>query len=110
MEELSLCGLFLMDEAKKVDRMFGVPQSTQHTTSDATPDIFQIATYLLLEGACREDAGHKGDHVVDPMTAGSKKVAQGHLNPYLQGTAETEEHEDPVEGEVDLDYEIFHVT
>ncbi len=29
---------------------------------------------------------------------------------YLQGTAETEAYEDPVEGEVDLDDEIFKVT
>ena len=106
--------MFLMEEAKKVDQMFGVPQSSHHTTSDAISDIYQIAEYLLSEGATtaagREDASHKGDHVLDPMTAGSKKVARGHLDPYLQGTVETEEHEDLPEGEIGLDYERFTVT
>ncbi len=110
MEDLSLCGMFLMDEAKKVDRMFGVMQSSQHTTGDATSDIVKIAKYLLEEGVCKEDAEHHGDELQNPMVAGSKKVAGGHLDKYLTGEVDTDTHEHPGErGEIDFDYELYDV-
>ncbi len=70
-----LCVMFLMDEAKNVNKMFGVPQSSHHTISDATSDIVKIAAHLRSEGASKEDKHRKGDQLVDPMVAGSRKVA-----------------------------------
>ena len=39
-EEISLCGLFLLEASKKTNEAFQVPSSsTQHTIRDATEDI-----------------------------------------------------------------------
>ena len=46
-EDLSLCALFLMEAAKKVDREFGVTQSTSHSTRDADKDIGTVMNNLL---------------------------------------------------------------
>ena len=39
MEDISLSALFLMDVAKRVDKVFGVTQSVTHTSRDAKKDI-----------------------------------------------------------------------
>ena len=41
-EELSLCALFLMSAAKKVDKEFSCQQSSAHTVSEAKKDIDKI--------------------------------------------------------------------
>ena len=46
-EDLSLCGLFLMDVTKTIDQEFGVHHSTSHTTTDATNDIKKLAKHLV---------------------------------------------------------------
>ena len=39
-EEISLCGMFLLEAGKKADQTFNVPPaSTSHTVRDATEDI-----------------------------------------------------------------------
>ena len=46
-EELSLCALFLMSAAKKVDQELGCHQSTAHTIRDANKDISKMMKVLL---------------------------------------------------------------
>ena len=46
-EELSLCALFLMSAAKKVDKEFACHQSSAHTVREAGLDITKMANLLL---------------------------------------------------------------
>lgn len=55
MEDVSLCVLFLMDAAKRVDRMFRVSQSVAHTARDANKDITtKMVAHLLSEKVTKE--------------------------------------------------------
>ena len=55
-EDVSLCGLFLLDAAKKADELFGVHKpSTRHTVRDAQGDITKLCSYLIDNKASKED-------------------------------------------------------
>lgn len=47
LEDVSMCGLFLLEACKKVDKMFGAECSGAHTTRDTGGDIKKIATYFM---------------------------------------------------------------
>ena len=49
-EDLSLCGLFLMQVAKKIDMEFGAHRTTAHTTLDAFKDIDKLSRHLKIKG------------------------------------------------------------
>ena len=107
LEEISMCGLFLLDVCKKVDGMFGAECSGAHTTRDAGGDIKNIAIYLHEEKVTKEVASRQGWSFTDPRTLGYKKVAEGKLDAYLH---EEEDSSDDTEqdprGEMDLNYEL----
>lgn len=53
--DVSMCALFLLEAAKKCDKVFGVPpQSTAHTVRDAKSDIGMICQHLLDKEITKE--------------------------------------------------------
>ena len=60
LEDVSMCGLFLLEVCKKVDRMFGAECSGAHTTRDAGGDIKKITTYLQAEKVSKEVESRQG--------------------------------------------------
>lgn len=110
LEEISLCALMLMNTAKKVDQMYGVTQSSSHTTRDATGDIKKIVHHLLSEGVTKEKEVCEGPGFEDPRVLGSKKVSEGKLDDYLKEEVELEEQDTNIEcGEADINYELYDV-
>ena len=113
LEDVSLGAFFLMDVAKRVDTMFGVPQSSRHTVRDASADIQWMAKLLREEGITTENPERKGHPFKDPLALGSQKVAEGRLEKYLTGCFEDDpdDKEAPaIEGEINFDYELFDVA
>ena len=81
-EDVSLCGLFLLDAAKKVDEMFGVHKpSTKHTVKG---DITRMCSYLIDNNASKEDLSRTNILTFDdPETKGLERVAKGWIEEYL---------------------------
>ena len=107
LEDVSMCGLFLLEVCKKVDRMFGAECSGAHTIRDAEGDINRIATYLRAEKVTKEVKDREGWDFTNPHTLGYAKVAEGKLDAYLH---EEEDNSDDTEqdpqGEMDINYEL----
>ena len=117
MEDVSLCALFLMDVAKRVDRMFGVSQSVTHTARDANKDITKMVVHLLSEKVTTE-LEQRQSHLTfeDPSVAGCRCIAGGHIDKYLKeevddenDVSESTDDEIP-EIIVDLNYELYDVV
>ena len=68
-EDLSLCGLFLMEAAKKVDKEFEAHCTSQHYVVDAYNDITKLCTSLMEK---------KGDERNSPAY-GAWKIEKGSL-------------------------------
>ena len=92
-EDVSLCGLFLLDAAKKVDEIFGVHKpSTKHTVRDPQGDTTKICSYLIDNNASKEDLSKKSILTFDnPETKGLERVAKGWIKEYLSGSVQLEE-------------------
>ena len=56
LEDVSLGAFFQLDVAKRVDTMFGVPQTSCHTTRDTTTDIKHMVKVLCEEGVTMEES------------------------------------------------------
>ena len=95
-EEISLCGMFLLEAGKKADQTFNVPPaSTSHTVRDATEDILTMTRDLLVRAAV-EDTDRLGSPFIDPTTRGMEdKAAKGWIESILQndGTFGEEERD-----------------
>lgn len=109
-EDVSLCGMFLMDAAKRADELFGVHKpATRHTVRDAQGDISKMCSYLTDNNVCKEDLSRAGSATFDdPETKGLQRVAKGWVEDYLSGSVQYED-EEPVEvtmDEDDLYYEL----
>ena len=84
-EEISLCGMFLLEAARKADKAFNVyPPSTRHTTRDADTDTHTM-TQDLLQRAVIENLDHHGPPFPDPTTKGMEgKASKGWIESVLQ--------------------------
>ena len=93
-EELSLCGMFLLEASRKADKAFNVPPpATHHTVRDATADILTMTRDLLVRKAAQETDRY-GSCFVDPSTRGmEEKVATGWIEDIL-GRSTTVEEQD----------------
>lgn len=109
-EDVSLCGLFLLDAAKKADELFGVHKpSTRHTVRDAQGDITKLCSYLIDNKASKEDLSRTSILTFDdPETKGLERVAKGWIEEYLSGSVQFEEDEsvEVTMDEDDLYYEL----
>ena len=110
MEDISLSALFLMDVAKRVDKMFGVTQSVTHTSRDAKKDIKKMVLHLLSEKITTEVTSRQS-HIrfEDSSVAGSRIIAGGYIDKYLKGEVEdiVSDSDDGVcENIIDPNYEL----
>ena len=61
-EEISPCGMFLLEAGKKADSIFNIPSaSTHHTVRDATDDILTMIQDLMATTAVQE-RGRQAPH------------------------------------------------
>jgi len=109
MVDVSLCGLFLLDAAWKVDVALKTPfHSGHHTTSNPSQDIQRMTTYLLEEKVTC-DAQHKGPKFDCPQQKGSNKMGEAFVR-YVQGDDDDDDNTENISDEediVDIDYELF---
>ena len=91
-EEISLCGMFLLEASKRADKAFNVPHpATQHTVRDATGDILTMTQDLLARRAV-EETDRSGTPFSDPTTRGMEdKVAKGWIENVLGSNAMVDE-------------------
>ena len=69
-EEISLCGMFLMEAGKKADQAFNVAlPSTNHTIRDGAEDILTMMQDLLSQKTVVE-TNLSGSPFTDPTTRG----------------------------------------
>ena len=111
MTTMSLCGLFLLDTAKRVDHEFQVPvRSSRHTERDAHSDILKMACHLVEEKVARDRERESGDFV-NPFNKGAEKIASGYIDNYLKRTEidnieHTQDSDSNQRGELDSIYEL----
>ena len=106
-EDVSLCGLFLLDAAKKADELY--KPSTRHTVRDAQGDITKLCSYLIDNKASKEDLLRTSILTFDdPETKGLEQVAKGWIEEYLSVSVQFEEDEsvEVTMDEDDLYYEL----
>ncbi len=109
--DVSMCALFLLEAAKKCDKVFGVPpSSTTHTVRDSKSDIQKIRNMLLEKDVTTEKSSRTTPSFVDPTTNGMATLTKGdwlqkHLVSRFEDNLQDEHH-----GEIDLDYEIADLT
>ena len=107
--DVSMCALFLLEAAKKCDRVFGVTvQFTSHTARDSKADIIKIQQHLLQKEITKENTERKTPEFVDPTKSGLDTITKGdwlqkHLQLNFEDNLQSEEED---RGELDLDYEL----
>ena len=74
-EEVSLGVLFLIDAVKKFDKAMGAsPQTTAHTTRDASEDVKKMVTYLKENNVSQLVENRLRPELLDPTNEGYKKT------------------------------------
>ena len=78
-----MCGLLLLDAAKKADQEFQTPyKSSNHTTRDSEKDVMRMTCYLIEEKVA-SDQQRGGCEFLNPLTLGAKKIAAGYIEKHL---------------------------
>ena len=108
-EELSLCALFLMSAAKKVDKEFSCHQSSVHTVREAKKDIDNMAQQLLEKSATSFLTGRTGPIFEDPTEKGLKKLCNTEWVHEILAKSTSDEEVEEEERYTDLDYDISDV-
>lgn len=106
-EDISLCGLFLMEVAKHIDHQFGVHHTSRHTTLDASEDITKLAHHLVEKGVVSMDS----PDFEDPTVGGLNKLCN---TTWIKDTLNKVELDDNLEREdihgiTDSTYELCDV-
>ena len=118
MEEVSMCGLSLLESAKKADKEFqALPRYSHHTVRSAEDDVEKMARHLMLENVTEQcpDRGSDTVKFVEPLELGMEKIVHGWIKSYLQSTEEedthtaTDEHTD-YDNMVELDYNLHDIV
>ena len=105
-EELSLCALFLMSAAKKVDKEFSCHQSSAHTVREANKDI---DNHLLEKGATSFLTDRTDPIFEDPTEKGLKRLCNTEWVHEILARGTNEEEVEEEERNTDLDYDISDV-
>ena len=80
--------LFLMEAAQKADRAFCVPpQTSAHTTHDASIDVLKMVKHLLDKDVTTESAERRSPQFLDPTENGWKKLTKAWLKDTLERTS-----------------------
>ena len=118
-EDVSMCALFLMDAAKKIDREFQCHHSSAHTEWDAERDISKLLEHLLDKTVVAHSPERNTPSFTDPTDTRYKKLCNtSWVQEILSKTGREDcdldvEEDDMVDedtDEIDLDYEIADVT
>ena len=120
MEDISMCGLFLLDTAKRADQEFQIPyRSSHHTVRSAESDIKKMVSHLLEENVTCEREERGNIKFNEPIQVGMQKVVNGWLQNYLKFSGSESPTDDSQElnqdgelhvGYIDLDYELHTTT
>lgn len=88
MEEVSMCGLFLLEAAKKADQEFLIPStSSHHTIRSSEEDIKKMTKHLMEEKVPQEVVDRSVQiEFEEPIELGMKKIVEGWLRNYLQSS------------------------
>lgn len=108
---VSMCASFLLEAAKKCDKIFAVtPRSTAHTIRDSNVDIKKIREHLLEKGITKEDKDRTAPAFIDPTNSGLDTLCKGDwLQKHLASTGCDNLHNEQEHDEIDLDYELSDV-
>lgn len=111
MDEVSLCTLFLMEAAKKVDQAFLVTaQDTKHTVRDSQQDIRRMVDFLLEKEVTSEISSRSSsDLFSDPTLKGMGKLTGTWLQAFLSRTADNDDlgvEAEERDFDIDLDFEL----
>ena len=114
---VSMCALFLLEAAKRCDRVFAVPpKSTAHTVGDSKSDIKKLEKHLLERGITTENPDRLTPAFPafeDPTEVGLNKLTKGNwLRNHLQSDFEDLQgaHGEENVGEINIDYELADVS
>ena len=93
-EEISLCGMFLLQAGKKADSAFNVPPaSIHHNVRDARTDVLIMMEDILANAA--EERDRHGSPFADPTTRGMEdKAAKGWIEGVLRKDTMYEEEDE----------------
>lgn len=108
-EELSLCALFLMSAAKKVDKEFSCQQSSAHTVREARKDIDKMADLLLEKSVTSFSTSRTSPTFNDPTEKGLKKLCNTEWVHEMLTRDVTDEDMEEEEHVIDLDYDIADI-
>ena len=109
-EDISLCGLFLMEVTKRVDREYSVHNGAAHTATNSRRDIVKLAEHLMSANIRSKTS------FVDPTSDGLKKMT---TTTWIQDTLNRNELLDDSVGErgddynehgIDITYELADVV
>lgn len=110
--DVSMCALFLLEAAKRCDKVFGVPpQSTAHTVRSSKSDVQKICQHLTEKGIIKEDNTRKTPAFKDPTVSGLDTLSKGDwiqkkLQKLTEDTPQSSQSYSEVDIEVDIDYEL----
>ena len=109
--EISQCALFLLQAAKKCDKVFGVsPLSTAHTVRDSKADIAKLRSRLISEEIINEKPLRTTPAFTDPTITGLSTLTGGDwLEKQLSANCDDSLQNEQFCGEVDIDYELADV-
>ena len=83
---------FLLDACKLADSVFGATRSTQHTITDATGDINNMAKHLRRTMVTVEKEGRAAEDFDEPLSKGMQRMSKGWFEGFLSRTyTETED-------------------
>lgn len=106
-----MCALFLLEAAKKCDKVFGVPPpSTSHTVRDSKSDIAKLRNQLLEKEVTTEKAGRTTPAFLDPTENGLTTLTKGdwlqkQLSSKCDDYLQNQNH-----SEIDIDYELADIV
>lgn len=110
--DISMCALFLLEAAKKCDKVFNVPpSSTAHTVRDSKSDIAKVRGCLLEKEITKEKDGRTTPAFLDPTEKGLSTLTKGDwLQKQLSSGRNDHLRTENSHGEVDMDYELADVA
>ena len=109
-EELSLCALFLMSAAKKVDKEFSYHQSSVHAVREAGRDVTKMANILLEKSVTSFVTSRTTPAFKDPTEKGLKKLCNTEWVHETLARSMSEEDMEEEEHVIDLDYDLADVV
>ena len=110
--DVSMCALFLLEAAKKCDKVYGVPPASHaHTVRDSKSDIQKISSILLEKEITTEKSSCTAPSFVDPTMKGMATLTKGDWLKKHLVTKSDDNLQDEHHGEIDtIDYEIADLT